>query len=393
MTDPVHSQKQDGGNSSYEGMLVSFLFEITHQDQTSSGRTGRMVTSHGEVLTPAFMPVGTRGVVKSVSPEEVWNLGYRMILGNAYHLYLRPGHEMVERHGGLHRFMQWPGSILTDSGGFQVFSLSRLRKVSEEGVVFQSHIDGSSHMFTPELSVRVQEALGTDIIMCLDDVKGYPVERAEAREAAMRTTRWARRSLAAKKKVDPALFGIVQGSVFSDLRRLSAETLISLELDGYALGGLSVGEPREIMLEIIEVTVPLFPVEVPRYVMGVGKPRDIVDGVLRGVDLFDCVLPTRNARNGTLFTSVGQINIRNARYRDDQRPVDPSCKCPLCRNYSRAYLRHLFQEKEIYGLRLSTIHNLAFYNQMMENIRDAVAEDKLYLFTQEFLARMEESDD
>jgi queuine tRNA-ribosyltransferase len=289
--------------------------------------------------------------------------------------------------------MQWPGSILTDSGGFQVFSLSRLRKVSEEGVLFQSHIDGTSHMFTPELSVGVQESLGADIIMCLDDVKGYPVEKDAAHEAAMRTTRWAGRSLAAKKKVDPALFGIVQGSVFSDLRKLSAEALASLELDGYAVGGLSVGEPHEIMLEMIEVTVPLLPAATPRYVMGVGKPQDIVEGVLRGVDLFDCVLPTRNARNGTLFTSVGQINIRNARYRDDPRPVDPCCKCSLCRNYSRAYLRHLFLEKEIYGLRLSTIHNLAFYNQMMENIRDAVAEDKLYPFTQKFLARMEESDD
>ncbi|MBI4963339.1 MAG: tRNA guanosine(34) transglycosylase Tgt [Desulfomonile tiedjei] len=372
---------------------MSFSFEIIHQDRSGMGRTGMLVTSHSEVPTPAFMPVGTRGTVKSVSPEEVWGLGYRMILGNAYHLYLRPGHELVERHGGLHAFMQWPGSILTDSGGFQVFSLARLRKVSDEGVLFQSHIDGGSHMFTPELSVRVQESLGSDIIMCLDDVKGYPVEKAEAQEAAMRTTRWARRSLSAKKKVDPALFGIVQGSMFSDLRRLSAESLTALELDGYAIGGLSVGEPREIMLEMIEVTVPLLPATVPRYVMGVGKPQDIMDGVLRGVDLFDCVLPTRNARNGTLFTSVGQINIRNARYREDSRPVDPCCKCPLCRNYSRAYLRHLFQEKEIYGLTLSTIHNLAFYNKMMESIRQAVTEDRLGRFAQEFLARMEDSDD
>jgi queuine tRNA-ribosyltransferase len=372
---------------------MGFSFKIIHQDSTSTARTGRLMTSHGEVLTPAFMPVGTRGVVKSVSPQEVWGLGYRMVLSNAYHLYLRPGHKLIEQHGGLHRFMQWPGPILTDSGGFQVFSLARLRKVSDEGVLFQSHIDGTSHMFTPELSVEVQESLGADIIMCLDDVKGYPIEKAEAHEAAIRTTQWARRSLAAKKRVDPALFGIVQGSMFSDLRSLSAEGLTSLDLDGYAIGGLSVGEPREIMLEMIEATMPLLPAAHPRYLMGVGKPQDIVDGVLRGIDLFDCVLPTRNARNGTLFTSVGQINIRNARYRDDPRPVDPCCKCSLCRNYSRAYLRHLFQEKEIYGLRLSTIHNLAFYNQMMENIRDAVAEDKLYLFTQEFLARTEESDD
>lgn len=371
---------------------MSFSFSILHKDESSTARLGRLNVRGLEIPTPAFMPVGTRGVVKTVSPEEVQSLGFNLILANAYHLYLRPGHELVERHGGLHRFMNWSGALLTDSGGFQVFSLARLRKVTEEGVLFQSHIDGSSHLFTPELSVKVQESLGADIIMCLDDVKGYPVEEPEALDALLRTTRWARRCVEAKKRVDPALFGIVQGSMFSHLRRQSAEGLTSLDLDGYAIGGLSVGEPHEIMVEMMEVTVPLLPEESPRYVMGIGKPQDILDGVLRGVDLFDCVLPTRNARNGMLFTSQGPLKIKNARYRDDPRPVDPSCECPLCRDYSRAYLRHLVQEKEIYGLRLSTIHNLRFYARMMEDIRHAIQESRLQSFVRELMRQMEESD-
>ncbi len=372
---------------------MSLSFTIVHKDSTSRARLGTITIRGHEVSTPAFMPVGTRGVVKTVAPEEVWNLGYRMILGNAYHLYLRPGHELIERHKGLHEFMNWKGSILTDSGGFQVFSLARLRKVTDEGVLFQSHIDGSSHLFTPTLCMKVQEALGSDIIMCLDDVRGYPVPREEALEATIRTTRWAAECLEAKKKVDPALFGIVQGSMYSDLRELSAEGLTRLNLDGYAVGGLSVGEPRDVMVEMMEVTIPLIADSVPRYIMGVGKPQDILDGVLRGADLFDCVLPTRNARNGTLFTSRGSVNIRNSRYRDDPTPIDPSCQCPLCANYSRAYLRHLFQEKEIYGLRLATIHNLSFYSRMMDNIRTAISENRLHSHAREFLANMEERDD
>ncbi len=372
---------------------MGFSFEVVDQDLGSMGRVGRLTTSHGVIMTPAFMPVGTRGVVKAVSPEEVWGLGYRMILANAYHLYLRPGHRLVERHGGLHGFMDWGGGILTDSGGFQVFSLARLRKVTEEGVLFQSHLDGSSHLFTPELSMEVQESLGSDIIMCLDDVKGWPVSREGASDAVERTTRWAERCLAAKKKVDPGLFGIVQGSMFSDLRQLSAEGLTSLDLDGYAIGGLSVGEPRELMIEMIEVTTPLLPQSAPRYLMGVGKPQDIIDAVVRGVDLFDCVLPTRNARNGTLFTTSGPLNIRNARHQDDPRPVDSECGCVLCSRYSRAYLRHLFMEKEIFGLRLATIHNLAFYGTMMERIREAVEAKQLRSFATAFLAKMEETDD
>lgn len=372
---------------------MAITFNILHKDLGTSARTGVLKTARAEIRTPAFMPVGTRGAVKAVSPEEVWGLGFRMILANAYHLYLRPGHDLVDRMGGLHSFMNWPGAILTDSGGFQVFSLARLRKVTDEGILFQSHIDGSPHLFTPEKSMEVQEALGSDVIMCLDDVKGYPVSRDKALEAVERTAGWARRCLAAKKKVDPALFGIVQGSMFPDLRKLSAESLVSLELDGYAVGGLSVGEPHEIMLEMIEATVPLLPGPAPRYLMGVGKPVDILEAVKRGVDLFDCVLPTRNARNGMLFTSVGPVNIRNARHREDAGPVDPACPCPLCVNYSRAYLRHLFQENEILGLRLSTVHNLTFYHRLMENIRQAVEQDELDLFNRDFSARMEETSD
>ncbi len=372
---------------------MAYSFQVLHNDAHSMARTGRLRLGAVEVVTPAFMPVGTRATVKAVSPEEVWGLGYRLILGNAYHLFLRPGHELIERLGGLHRFMDWPGAILTDSGGFQVFSLAKLRKVSDEGVVFQSHIDGAKHLFTPELSVQVQESLGSDIIMCLDDVIGYPCTREESLKAVVRTTSWADRCLKAKKKVDPALFGIVQGSVFSDLRKLSAEGLSSLALDGYAVGGLSVGEPREAMIEMMEVTTPLLPESAPRYVMGVGKPEDIIDGVLRGVDLFDCVLPTRNARNAMLFTSQGPLKLRNARYRDDPRPVDAHCGCPLCTRYSRAYLRHLFQEKEIYGHRLATIHNLGFYSNLMEGIRKAVVEDRLESFARDFSTMTEETDD
>lgn len=372
---------------------MGFQFQVTATDPRSRARLGLVTTSHGEVATPAFMPVGTRGVVKTVSPEEVWSLGYRMVLANAYHLYLRPGHEAIRRLGGLHRFMNWPGAILTDSGGFQVFSLARLRTVADEGVLFQSHIDGGSHLFTPELSMAVQEAIGSDVIMCLDDVTGYPVSREEAQAASRRTTAWARRCREAKKRVDPGLFAIVQGSVFSDLRHQSAESLTSLDFDGYAIGGLSVGEPRETMMEMIEATVQLLPEARPRYVMGVGTPQDIVDGVRSGVDLFDCVLPTRNARNGTLFTSAGTVNIRNARHKDDAGPVDPECACPLCSDYSRAYLRHLFLEREIYGHRLATMHNLSFYSRVMTEIRSAICEDRLSEYAATLSAKMEERDD
>jgi queuine tRNA-ribosyltransferase len=372
---------------------MAFNFNITHKDTESRARTGLLKLSHAEVETPAFMPVGTLGAIKAVSPETVWDIGFRLVLSNAYHLYLRPGHELIEHCGGLARFMNWNGAILTDSGGFQAFSLAKLRKISDEGVIFQSHIDGSTHMFTPELSLAVQEALGVDIIMCLDDVRGYPVSESDALEALERTRSWASRTIMAKKKVDPALFSIVQGSMFPSLRKLSAEGLTSLGFDGYAIGGLSVGEPHELMVEIIDVTTPYLPENKPRYLMGVGKPLDILEAAMRGVDLFDCVLPTRNARNANLFTSSGRVNIRNSRYRDDQRPIDFDCGCVLCQNYSRAYLRHLFREKEILGFTLATVHNLSFYYRLMSDIRTAIREDNLNSLIQMHLSRSEEIND
>lgn len=372
---------------------MSFSFTLISKDEKTGARLGRLTTSHAATDTPAFMPVGTRAVVKTLSAADVKEIGYNLILSNAYHLYLRPGNEFMESCGGLHKFMNWPGSILTDSGGFQVFSLAKLRKINDEGTLFQSHIDGSEHLFTPELSIRTQESLGSDIIMCFDDVRGYPVSESEASEACRRTTLWAERCLLAKKKVDPALFGIVQGSMYENLRKASAESLTALGFDGYAVGGLSVGEPQELMAEMISVTTPLLPEHSPRYLMGVGKPQDILDAVARGIDIFDCVLPTRNARNGTLFTRTGALNIRNSRYRNDSSPVDPECCCSLCRDYSRAYLRHLFSEREILGLRLATIHNLTFYHEMMEGIRLAIKNDQFGFFKKVFLARMEESDD
>ncbi len=372
---------------------LGLSFSIEKKDPNSRARLGTLRTSRSVIPTPAFMPVGTRATVRAVSPKEIVDLGYKMILSNAYHLYLRPGHKLIKELGGLHKFMGWDDSILTDSGGFQVFSLSKFTKLSEEGVMFQSHIDGSEHLFTPELCMEVQEALGSDIIMCLDDVRAYPVSWEDARLAVDRTTRWAARCKSAKKKVDPGLFGIVQGSMFLDLRRISAENLGSLNLDGYAIGGLSVGEPREMMLEMIEGTEPLLPRNRPRYLMGVGKPQDIVDAVLLGVDMFDCVLPTRNARNGMLFTSFGSINIKNSKHRVDPGPVDPKCSCELCEKYSRAYLRHLFLEKEIYGVRLATIHNLRRYSDLMLSIRKAIQNETMQDFLYGFHENMEALDD
>ena len=372
---------------------MAFKFNLTRKDASTSARLGTIYTGHSVTDTPAFMPVGTRATVKTLDSREISDIGFNLILSNAYHLYLRPGHELMESMGGLHRFMNWSGSILTDSGGFQVFSLAKLRKINDDGVVFQSHIDGSEHFFTPELSIKVQESIGSDIIMCFDDVRGYPVSESEAYEASKRTTLWARRCLSAKKKIDPALFGIVQGSMYENLRRASAESLTDLGFNGYAIGGLSVGEPRELMVEMISVTAPLLPEKSPRYLMGVGKPQDILDAVAQGVDMFDCVLPTRNARNGTLFTRTGSVNIRNSKYRNDTSPVDPECGCSLCKDYSKAYLRHLFSEREILGLRLATVHNLTFYHDMMEGIRLAIKDGDFEMFKKNFLARMEESDD
>lgn len=373
---------------------MAIHFRVTHADVGTSARLGALTLSRGvRIPTPAFMPVGTKGAVKSLSPDEVRSLRYRMILCNAYHLYLRPGQELIRQQGGLHRFMNWNGGILTDSGGYQIFSLGALRKVTADGVEFRSHIDGGAHFFTPEKSFEVQASLGCDIAMCLDHVVGYPVERSEAASAVRRTLDWAKRCAAIQKRVDPPLFGIVQGSTFPDLRAESAEGLVSLGLDGYAIGGLSVGEPTEEMLQVLEITVPLLPQHLPRYLMGVGTPLDILEAVVRGIDLFDCVLPTRNARNGMLFTSQGRINIRNACYKEDTRPVDARCTCELCRSYSRSYLRHLFFEKEIYAHRLASLHNLFHYAEAMRDIRTAIAAGNISTLYGRLRAEMEEQDD
>jgi len=346
-----------------------------------------MQTSHGEVRTPVFMPVGTQATVKTLSPEDLKCVGAEIILSNTYHLFLRPGHDLIREFGGLHRFMNWNRPILTDSGGFQVFSLADLRKVTDEGVTFQSHIDGGAkHVITPEYAVEIQEALGADIIMAFDECIPYPATRDYAREALERTLRWARRCREAKKDTGQALFGIVQGGMYPDLRRESARALVDIGFEGYAIGGLSVGETKPLMQEMIEATVPSLPADRPRYLMGVGTPEDLVEGVDRGIDMFDCVMPTRNARNGTFFTSEGKLAIRNSRYERDHGPLDPACACYTCRTFSRAYLRHLFNAGEVLALRLGTLHNLSFYIRLMKDIRKNLDEGSFPEFKRSFLA-------
>jgi queuine tRNA-ribosyltransferase len=326
----------------------------------------------GEVETPAFMPVGTLGTVKAVTPDELREVGAQLILANTYHLYLKPGHELIRELGGLHRFMNWPGPILTDSGGFQVFSLAPLRKIAEEGVEFRSHRDGSKHLLTPEKVIAVQEALGSDVMMVLDECPPHPSPRGYLEESLALSNRWALRSLAARTRPELALFAIVQGGMEPDLRRRAADELREHSFDGYALGGLSVGEGQEVMLSTVEAAAPHLPADKPRYLMGVGTPLDIAEAVGRGVDLFDCVLPTRNARNGMLFTSQGRVAIKHARFERDPGPLDEACGCYTCRHYSRAYLRHLYQSREILASRLNTLHNLYFYQELMRRIRSAV---------------------
>ena len=353
--------------------MMSFSFELIKTSTDSRARLGRMTTAHGEVRTPVFMPVGTQGTVKAMAPDRLEEAGAEIILGNTYHLYLRPGHDLIREHGGLHRFMSWDRPILTDSGGFQIFSLGPLRKITEEGVRFQSHIDGSKHFLSPEKAVEIQQALGSDIMMCLDDCTPYPADRACTEKSMALTHRWAKRCRVAKTGEGQALFGIVQGGLYRDLRRASVEALAEIGFDGYAIGGLSVGEPKALMLETLEATAPLLPAGRARYLMGVGTPEDIVEGVHHGIDLFDCVMPTRCARNGLLFTNHGKVVIKNARYRTDQAPLDETCDCYTCRNFSRAYLRHLFIAREILALLLNTIHNVRFYLALMERIRTAIA--------------------
>lgn len=364
--------------------MAAVTYQLIKQDKDSQARLGKLYTPHGEVDTPVFMPVGTQATVKAMSPRELEEVKAEIILANTYHLYLRPGHDLIQEAGGLHKFMAWDRPILTDSGGFQVFSLGDLRKISEEGVEFRSHIDGSKHLFTPEKVMEIEMALGPDIAMAFDECVAYPTTHAYAKEAVDRTTRWAERCLRAHTRTDQALFAIVQGSVFPDLRARSAKALIALDFPGYGIGGLSVGEPKDLMYEMLENTIPLMPENKPRYLMGVGSPDCIIEGIWRGIDMFDCVLPTRIARNGTVFTSRGKLVIRNAKYKRDFTPLDPSCGCYTCQTFSRAYIRHLFNVNEILGLRLTTIHNLAYLIALVENIRAAIRQDYFPSFREEF---------
>jgi queuine tRNA-ribosyltransferase len=360
-------------------------FTLEHVCRQSGARAGRLETPHGTILTPAFMPVGTQATVKAMSPDELKQLGAGIILANTYHLWMRPGSDLVREAGGLHRFMSWDRAILTDSGGFQVFSLSDPKRITEEGVGFTSHIDGSRHVLTPEKSIQVQNDLGADIIMAFDECTPWPAEHAYAQRSLERTTRWLERCVRSHSRPDEqALFGIVQGSTFSDLRRQSAREITAFDLPGYAIGGLSVGEPGSVMQAMLEETVPLLPDNRPRYLMGVGSPDYLVDGALRGIDLFDCVLPTRMGRNGTVLTSEGRLIVRDARYARDFAPLDKACSCPVCQTFSRAYIRHLIKAREILGLRLTSWHNLHFLVHLMEQVRAAILADRLADFRAEF---------
>ncbi|MBY6064888.1 tRNA-guanine(34) transglycosylase [Pseudidiomarina sediminum] len=350
-------------------------------------RRGRMTFARGEVETPAFMPVGTAGTVKGMSPEEVKATGAQICLGNTFHLMLRPGTQIIKQHGDLHDFMNWDKPILTDSGGFQVFSLGELRKITEEGVTFRSPINGEKILLTPEKSMEVQRDLGSDIVMIFDECTPYPATQAEARSSMELSLRWAQRSKEAHGDNPSALFGIIQGGMYEELRTISLDGLTDIGFDGYAIGGLSVGEPKEDMMRILDHTAPLMPIDKPRYLMGVGKPEDLVEAVRRGVDMFDCVMPTRNARNGHLFVSTGVVKIRNAVHRTDTGPLDPECDCYTCQNYSRAYLHHLDRSNEMLGGRLNTIHNLHFYQKVMQDLRDAIDADRLEEHVAEFYAK------
>ena len=360
-------------------------FQHLHSD--GPARRGRLYFDRGTVETPTFMPVGTYGTVKAMSPEELQDLGAEIILGNTFHLMLRPGTEIIQQHGDLHDFMHWKGPILTDSGGFQVFSLAAMRKITEHGVRFRSPVDGRSVFLGPEESMAVQRALGADIVMQFDECTPYPATEIQAQQSLELSLRWAARCKTAHGDSPAALFGIVQGGVYPALRHQSAEGLTAMGFAGYAIGGLAVGETRTEREATLEHTVPLLPTDAPRYLMGVGKPEDIVEAVRRGIDMFDCVIPTRNARNGHLFTRYGQLRIRNSRYRDDTRPIDPECSCYTCRHYSRAYLRHLDQCREMLGARLNTLHNLYYYQELMRGLRMAISDNRLAAFVADFYAQ------
>lgn len=379
-------------------MNENFRYELVASDPDTGARAGVLHTPHGTIETPVFMPVGTQATVKTLDQHDLEETHAQIILANAYHLYLRPGHQLVDRMGGLHSFMNWRHPILTDSGGFQVFSLGDLNKISEEGVRFQSHLDGSYHLFTPESVMELQHALGADIIMAFDECTPYPCERDYAADSMQMTLRWAERclnrhrqlSIERSHRLPQALFGIVQGSVYPDLRQICTEALIEMDLPGYAIGGLAVGEPREAMFAVVRDTTPLLPAQKPRYLMGVGLPHDLVEAVAAGIDMFDCVVPTRNARNGTVFTRAGRLRLKNARYAEDSSPLEAGCACKTCTHYSRAYLRHLFQTNELLGLHLATFHNVFFFQQLMRDMRAAIIEGRFATWQSEFFARYQD---
>lgn len=363
-------------------------YELIKTCKQTGARLGKVHTPHGSFDTPIFMPVGTLATVKTMSPEELKAINAQIILANTYHLWLRPGEDIVKEAGGLHRFMNWDRPILTDSGGFQVFSLSDIREITEEGVHFRNHLSGEKLFFSPEIAMQIQNDLGPDIMMVLDECPPYPATYEYMKKSVERTSRWAERSLKAhQRKDDQALFGIVQGGEYEDLRKQSARDLMSLDFPGYAIGGLSVGEPKEVMNRVLEEITPILPAQKPRYLMGVGSPGALIDGVMRGIDMFDCVLPTRIARNGTCMTSEGRLVVRNAKYARDFRPIDEHCDCYVCQNYTRAYIRHLINCNETFGFRLTTYHNLHFLLKLMEQVREAIRDDRLGDFKEEFYER------
>ncbi|MEJ6952043.1 tRNA guanosine(34) transglycosylase Tgt [Natronospora cellulosivora (SeqCode)] len=368
---------------------MAISYQLIHNEKDTLARTGILSTPHGDIETPIFMPVGTQATVKAMTPEELVEIGSQIILSNTYHLYLRPGSELIAEAGGLHNFMHWDKPILTDSGGFQVFSLSDLNEITEKGVHFQSHIDGSKHFISPEKAMEIQMDLGSDIVMAFDECPPYPCDYDYIAKSLERTVRWAKRSKNAMINEKQALFGIIQGGVYEDLRKESVEAMMDIGFPGYAIGGLSVGEKKEEMYDVLDYTVPIMPSDKPRYLMGVGTPEDLIEGVMRGVDMFDCVLPTRIARHGTVFTSKGKITVRNAVYEKDFTPLDHDCDCYVCENYTRAYIRHLLKRKEILAVRLTSYHNLYFLLKIMEEIREAINKDHFLLYRKNFYNKYE----
>jgi queuine tRNA-ribosyltransferase len=371
---------------------VQKTFEIVAQDRHTRARRGRLMTAHGVVETPAFMPVGTQATVKAVSPRELRELDAQIVLANTYHLFVRPGLEVIKHFGGLHKFMNWDGPILTDSGGYQIFSLAKLRKITEEGVHFQNHVDGTAAFISPEIAMEIQAALGSDIAMVLDECAPYPCEYDYAARSAAMTTRWAKRCKENAQRPMQLVFGIIQGATFDDLRKQSAQAIVDVGFDGYAIGGISVGEPEEEMMRAVEASEPSLPADRPRYAMGLGTPPQLLEMIARGMDMFDCVLPTRLARNSTAFTSSGTFNLKNAEFAMDKKPIEENCSCPACREFTRGYIRHLIKAEEILGLRLITLHNLHFYFQLMQQTRDKIDNGAFGEFRTEFVANYKTRD-